>query len=91
MAAVHLGIYEFDGDPEQLLPAYDAMMAAMPVSTAFHLCAIRLGGIVVYDTCPTREAFERFSTGEEFHGALRAFGLPEPRISSQPVHAARSG
>jgi hypothetical protein len=51
---VHLGIYEFDGDPARLLEAYDALARSMPIDSAWHLCATRPDGITIYDTCPTR-------------------------------------
>jgi hypothetical protein len=89
---VHLGIYEFDGEPNELLAAYDRMMRATANSTlAWHLCAVRPDGIVVYDTCPDGPTFERFSTSPEFLGAVRSAGLPEPRVTGLPVHAARGG
>ena len=88
---MHLGIYEFDGEPAELLAAYDTMMAAMPAGNiAWHLCAVRPGGIVIYDTCPTEEAFVGFSTSPAFHAAFAEAGLPTPRVTGQAVHAARA-
>jgi hypothetical protein len=87
---VHLGIYEFDGDPARLLEAYDALARSMPIDSAWHLCATRPDGITIYDTCPDEATFLRFSASPEFLGALTAVGLPEPRITGRPVHAARS-
>jgi hypothetical protein len=44
---------------------------------------------VIVDTCPTREAFEAFSTSEEFRSARRRHGLPDPsELRGYPVHAA---
>jgi hypothetical protein len=90
---MHLGIYEIDGDPDELLPAYDRLMAGMPDGQVFfHACVVRDGGITIYDACPTREIFERFSTSDEFRSAAAAVGLPWPsRIEGLPVHAARDG
>jgi len=86
---VHLGIYRFAGDPAELLPAYDRMLAGMPPELIiFHACAAEPDGITIYDACPTREAFERFSTSSEFRAALAAAGLPEPAIESAPLHNA---
>ena len=86
---MHLGIYHFAGDPAELLPAYDRMLAAMPPGTVFfHACTVEPDGIAIYDACPTREAFERFSTSPEFRAALASAGLPEPAIESAPVHNA---
>ena len=88
---MYLGIFEFEGDPAELLAAYDTLMASTPNSSiACHLCAVRPGGIVIYDTCPSEDAFRRFSTSAEFQGALRQAGLPGPTVTGQPVHAART-
>lgn len=56
---------------------------------AAHLCLRAPDGIVIVDTCPTREAFEAFATGEEFRSALRRHGLPDPtELHDYPVHVA---
>lgn len=86
---MHLGIYRFDGDPDDLLAAYDRLAASMPVQSDFHLCVRRADGITIYDTCPSQEVFERFSQSSGFRGALAAAGLPEPQIEGAPVHASR--
>jgi hypothetical protein len=53
------------------------------------LCLRAPDGIVVVDTCPTRGAFEAFSTSDEFRAARRRHGLPDPtEIREYPVHAA---
>jgi hypothetical protein len=86
---VYLGIYDFDGDPGELLVCYDRMMGSFPAGMImFHACVVRDGGITIYDACPTQEAFERFSTGETFEQALAAAGLPRPSIEGRPLHAA---
>jgi hypothetical protein len=89
---MHLGIYDIDGDPTELLAAYDRLIAMMPEGQlVFHACAVRENGITVYDACPSKEAFEKSSTSEEFRGATAAAGLPWPRrIEGLPVHAARA-
>ena len=89
---MHLGVYEIDGDPDELLAAYDRLMAGMPAGQVdFHACAVREGGITIYDACPTKEAFERFSSGPEFRAAAEAAGLPFPtRIAGLPLHAVRA-
>jgi hypothetical protein len=86
---VHLGIYRFAGEPAELLSAYDRMLESMPPDTIFfHACTVEPDGITIYDACPTREAFERFSTGPEFRAALAAVGLPDPEIRDAPIHNA---
>lgn len=89
---MYLGIYEIDGEPEQLVAAYDRVVAEMPAQElVFHACAVRDGGITIYDACPTEEAFEQFSTSAELRAACEAAGLPFPaRISGVALHAARA-
>jgi hypothetical protein len=89
---MYLGIYEIDGDPDELLAAYDRLIGMMPeAQVVFHACAVREDGITVYDACPTKEVFEQFSTSPEFRGATEAAGLPWPRrIEGLPLHAVRA-
>ena len=54
-----------------------------------HLCLRTPNGIVIVDTCPTREAFQAFTTGDQFRSALRRHGLPDPtELHDYPVHVA---
>jgi len=79
-----IGAYYFDGDPAALLPGYDRLLGGFPPGAiTLQLCAVTERGITVFDTCPSREEFEKFSIGELFSGAVAAAGLPAPRI--EPV------
>jgi hypothetical protein len=90
---MHASIWRFAGDPEELLHRYDAMVAEIPAaSMRLHLCMRAPDGIVLFDTCPTREIYEEFSKGEAFRALRRRHGLPEPQlIEDFPVHAAVVG
>jgi len=87
---MHASIWRFVGDPAVLLGAYDAMVAEIPgESMRLHLCLRAPDGIVLVDTCPTRDAFDAFAGGEAFAALRRRHGLPEPeRLEDFPVHAA---
>jgi hypothetical protein len=88
---MHLGIYEFSGNPKELLAGYDRLMTAIPQgNVSWHLCAIREDGITIYDTCPSEAVFESFSTNPGFHEAMTNAGLPAPKITGLAVHAARA-
>jgi len=88
---MHLGIYEFSGPPDELVPAYDRLMEAIPSGNVnWHLCAVREDGITIFDTCPSEAAFQSFSKDPAFHAAIASAGLPEPRITGLAVHAARA-
>jgi hypothetical protein len=87
---MHASIWTFRGDPDVLAQRYDAMIAEIPAaSMRLHLCLRAPDGIVLVDTCPTREAFVAFATGEGFRDLRRRHGLPEPeRVEDFPVHGA---
>jgi hypothetical protein len=86
---VHASIWKFRGDPDDLLHRYDAMLAEVPAERMrAHLCLRDRDGIVVVDTCPSREVFEAFAAGP-FRELRSRHGLPEPeRVDNYPVHAA---
>jgi hypothetical protein len=87
-----LGSYHFAGGPEELLPAYERLVASMPADAAvLHICVVDDSGLTVYDACPSRDVFEQFSASAGFAEAVRAAGLPQPRVEpAGHVHAART-
>jgi hypothetical protein len=86
---MHASIWRFSGDPDELLRGYESMLAEIPASNMrLHLCLRAPDGIVLVDTCPSREVFEGFVEGT-FNEVRRRHGLPQPeRIEDFPVHAA---
>ena len=89
---MHLGIYRFEGDPQELLPAYDRLMETLPPDgLLFHACVIEENGIAIFDACPTEEAFRGFSTNPKLAEAFSAAGLPQPTIEDGAVHNALVG
>ena len=92
---MYLGAAYFDGDPGELLPAYQRMLDTFGLEALdVHLCITREGGLTVFDACPTREIYEEFTRSETFLGAIAAAGLPEPRVSGlgdvQVAHVRRT-
>lgn len=87
---MHASIWTFAGDPHVLGRRYDATAADIPpAALRLHLCLLTPSGLLLVDTCPDREAFVAFSTGEGFRTLRRRHGLPEPaRLEDYPVHAA---
>jgi hypothetical protein len=86
---MHASILKFSGDPDDLLRRYDAMLAeASPTAMRLHLCMRAPDGIVLVDTCPTREAAEAFLAGALTELRER-HGMPAPEhLEALPVHAA---
>ena len=84
---MHASIWKFAGDPDELLRRWDAMVAEIPRhNMRLQLCLRAVDGIVLVDTCPSREVFEAFSASDEFRGLRERHGLPDPeRLSSTPM------
>lgn len=87
---MHASIWRFDGDPDDLVRRYEAMVAEIPVANMrLHLCLRAAGGIVLVDTCHSQDAFEAFASGDGFRALLRRHGMPEPELLEDfPVQAA---
>jgi hypothetical protein len=87
---MHASIWRFRGDPDELVGRYDAMLAETPRGNLrLHLCLRAEDGIVLVDTCPSREVFEAFAADARFRALRRRHGLPDPeRIEDFHVHAA---
>jgi hypothetical protein len=81
-ASVGVTDSEPDGDPGELLPAYQRMLDKFGLEALdVHLCITRDGGLTVFDACPTKQIYEEFTRSETFLGAIAEAGLPEPRVS----------
>jgi hypothetical protein len=87
---MHASITHFRGDPDDLEASYDALLADVPsANMRLHLCLRAADGLVVVDTCPSREAFEAFHRSEAMRAMRARHGLPEPdRVEDYPVHVA---
>ena len=87
---MHASIWRFVGDPVELLRQYDAMAAEIPrEKLRLHLCLSAADGMVLVDTCPTKEVFEAFVQSDAFRALRERHGLPEPqRLEDFPVHRA---
>ena len=77
----YIGAVHFDGDPDQLLPAYDRMLERFGMDNLdVHLCIVRDEGLTVFDACPTKADYEQFTGSDMFLKAVETAGLPAPRI-----------
>ena len=76
-----LGRYHFAGDTDALAAAYDRLMAVVSRDDVqIQICVRVPGGLDIYDACPDREEFRRFSTQAAFVAAIERAGLPRPRV-----------
>jgi len=76
-----LGIYRFEGNPQELLAGYERMIQSVPAGNMqLHCCVPDAGGLWVVDTCPSRDVFEGFSSSPQFLDLLESVGLPAPSV-----------
>jgi hypothetical protein len=89
---MYLGKYEFEGDPDALVDAYDRLMSGIPQeSIGFHICVKRENGITIYDTCPTAEVFAATTRDTDLRDAMADAGLPVPIVTPLgEAHSARA-
>ncbi len=87
---MHASIWRFRGDPDELMQSYEALVAEIPAENMrLHLCLRADDGIVLVDTCPSKEAFDGFFAGEGFRAMREGAGLPDPvRVEDFPVEVA---
>jgi hypothetical protein len=87
-ALMHASIWRFRGDPDDLLRRYDALVAEIPPENMrLHLCLRAPDGILMVDTCPSKEVFEAFAHGDAFRSLLERHGLSKPELLEDfPVH-----
>lgn len=88
--SLFLGAYHFDGEPDDLLAAYDRLLESFPLERLdLHLCVVRDEGLTVFDACPSKAVHDEFVRSREFLGAVAAAGLPAPRTEGLgEVHVA---
>jgi hypothetical protein len=80
VTAMYLARYAFDGDPADLLAKHRQLHDQMADQIALQIVVERPDGVDVYDACPSEEQFRDFSASAEFLAAIRALGLPVPRV-----------
>lgn len=87
-----LGQYDFDGDPDHLVTAYDRLMTNIPTASVFfHTCIRRDGGITIIDACPSASDFAATAADPDLRALMRDAGLPTPTVTPLgESHSARA-
>ena len=67
------------GDPDQLAAGYVTMIEQMPAENMrFQAAARTSDGLVIFDTCPSKDAFKAFFGSPEVQAVMAAHGLGQP-------------
>lgn len=90
---MHCSIWTWKGDPEDLAARYEALVADVPADNMqFSACAKTADGIIMFDTCPSKEVFDAFSSSDGFLALLARHGLDSPEsVVDHPIIAAYAG
>lgn len=76
---MYASIWKLRGNPDALAVGYESLIEEMgEEGLGFHACLRGKDGLLIVDTCPSREAFEEFRGAEWFIAALDRHGLPRP-------------
>jgi len=86
---MHASISRFTGDPDDLTRRVDELFQHVPADNVRLLLIVRHDdGITMIDTCPNRDAYERFRASGWIERAFADVGLPAPSVTDHPVHLA---
>ena len=80
---MHCSVWRFRGDPDALERGYRAMMEQVPASNhVLHAAARTPDGLLIFDTCPSAEAYHAFFGSEQVRDAGRAMSICPPSDKS---------
>src|SRR3954471_3184327 len=87
---MYASIWKFDGDPDRLAGAYEAFAAELPAEVMrLHLALRSPDGLVLVDTCASRDDFVAFTSAPDVRARLARHGLGLPaELDGYPVSAA---
>jgi hypothetical protein len=84
---VHCSVWHFSGDPDDLERRYLEMVAEVPTAShLLHAAAKTPDGLLIFDTCPSEEAYRKFFAPDGPGTALLAkHGLVPTAREDHPV------
>jgi hypothetical protein len=86
VAAVHCSVWRFTGDPDELEERYLALLAEVPESNhTLHAAAKTPDGLLIFDTCPSREVYEAFFDTGPGAALFERHGLVPSSREDHPV------
>ena len=82
-------VWRFTGDPDELERGYRELMAQIPASNhVLHAAARTPDGLLIFDTCPSEEAYRAFFGSDHVRALFAEHGLREGVVEDFPVVAA---
>jgi hypothetical protein len=86
---MHCSVWRFTGDPEALERGYRELMAQIPASNhVLHAAARTPDGLLIFDTCPSEQAYHAFFGSDHVRALFAEHGLREGVVEDFPLVAA---
>ena len=83
---MHCSVWRFTGDPEALERGYRELMAQIPASNhLLHAAARTPDGLLIFDTCPSEQAYHAFFGYRPRARPLRGARSPGRRRGGLPA------
>jgi len=86
---MHCSVWRFTGDPEALERGYRELMAQIPASNhLLHAAARTPDGLLIFDTCPSEQAYHAFFGSDQVRALFAEHGLRDGVVEDFPLVAA---
>ena len=86
---MHCSVWRFVGNPDELEERYLALMAEVPESNhVLHAAARTPDGLLIFDTCPSEQAYHAFFGSDHVRALFAEHGLRDGVVEDFPLVAA---
>jgi len=83
---MHCSVWRFRGDPDAMERGYRALMGRVPGSNhVLHAAARTPDGLLIFDLCPSEEAYHAFFGSDEVRTMFAEHGLEAGDVEDFPV------
>jgi len=83
---MHCSVWRFTGDPDALEEGYRTLTERIPATNhVLHAAARTPDGLLIFDTCPSEEAYRAFFGSDEVRALLAEHGLVDGVVEDFPV------
>jgi len=83
---MHCSVWRFTGDPDALERGYRALAEEIPATNhVLHAAARTPDGLLIFDTCPSEEAYHAFFGSDQARALFAAHSLVGGVVEDYPV------
>ena len=83
---MHCSVWRFTGDPDELERGYLRLAEQIPASRhVLHAAARTPDGLLIFDTCPSEQAYQTFFGSDEVRALFAEVGLVGAVVEDYPL------